>query len=371
MPESTEEHRKLHRRRLLFLLFGGAVAMILLVIGSYDLLEFMDSPAFCGQLCHVEHHPEWVTYQESPHSRVSCAECHIGSGASYLVKSKVSGVPQIWATLFHTYDRPFDSPVTDLRPARDTCEQCHRPERFAGDIVRYYTTHLEDENNTPDEKVIGFKVGGGQSEKADGIHWHIGAELWYLPLDDKLQEIAWIGVIDNDSDMETFVNPDSADQATPERINADKRLMDCIDCHNRATHIFYSPEELIDKALAQGQIDRSLPYIKREGLNALDPVNSTLEQAMDKVEAIADFYSDSYPLITTEKATELDKAIERLKQIAVLTTFPTMTVTWETHLDNVSHEGCSRCHGKLVAESGDDEIGPTIASSCTLCHYFL
>lgn len=370
MSELPKEQKSLHRQRLLFLLFGGAMAIILLVIGGYGLMEFMDSPEFCGQICHVEMYPEWVTYQESAHSRVSCTECHVGSGASYLVKSKISGIPLLFATVFHTYDPPITTPVHDLRPARGTCEECHWPERFAGDLVRTYTTHVKDENNTPDEKTIVFKVGGGQSEVAEGIHWHIGAELWYLPLDDKRQEIAWVGVEDNDGNLKTFINPSSADQATSERINAEKRLMDCIDCHNRATHIFSSPEELIDKALAQGQIDRGLPYIKREGLKALYPINPTLQQATDKVEAIANFYSNSYPQIYTEKAAEIDRAIEELKQIAVLTTFPTMNVTWETHLNNVSHQGCARCHGKLVAETGDLE-GEDIDDSCTLCHYFL
>ncbi len=369
MPESVKEQKRLHRQRLLFLLISGAAAIILLVIGSYGLLEFMDSSEFCGKLCHVEMYPEWVTYQESPHSRVTCSECHVGSEASYLVQSKLSGIRLIFATIFHTYDPPITTPVGDLRPARYTCEQCHWPERFAGDLVRTYTTHVKDENNTPDERTIVFRVGGGQFKVAEGIHWHIGVELWYLPLDDKRQEIAWVGVLDSSGNLETFINPNSADQATSERINAEKRLMDCIDCHNRATHIFSSPEELIDKALAQGQIDRSLPYIKREGLNALDPINPTLEQATDKVEAIADFYSASYPQIYAEKAAEIDDAIEQLKQIAVLTTFPTMKVNWETHLNNISHKGCSRCHGKLVAEPGDDEV-ESIDDGCTLCHYF-
>ncbi|MBT7289991.1 MAG: cytochrome C, partial [Chloroflexi bacterium] len=204
MPESAETHKRLHRKRLLYLLSGGAIAIVLLVIGAYDLLEFMESPEFCGQLCHVEMYPEWVTYQDSTHSEVTCAECHVGSGASYLVKSKISGVPLIFATLFHTYDTPVETPVHDLRPARDTCEQCHRPERFTGDLIRYYANYAEDEANTPETSSIGFKVGGGQSEVASGIHWHIGAELWYLPLDDERQEIAWVGVTDSNGDIETF-----------------------------------------------------------------------------------------------------------------------------------------------------------------------
>ena len=35
--------------------------------------------------------PEYTAYQFSPHARVGCVQCHIGSGASYFVKSKLSG----------------------------------------------------------------------------------------------------------------------------------------------------------------------------------------------------------------------------------------------------------------------------------------
>ena len=377
MTESPEAHERLHRKRLFYLLGSGAIAIMLLVIGTYDLLEYMESPEFCGQVCHVEHYPESTVYKESPHSEVSCTECHIGSGASYLVKSKISGVPQIFSTLFHTYEKPFATPLVDLRPARDTCEQCHRPERFSGDLVRYYTTHLEDRKNTPTTKAVGFKVGGGQSEVASGIHWHIAAELWYLPLDDKRQEIAWAGVVDSDGDTKEFINPDKADELTPELIKAGKRQMDCIDCHNRSTHVFNSPEFLIDKALSGGQIDNSLPYISKKGLAALDPINANIEQANTKVEIIRNFYETNYPDIYVEKADQIDKAIEELKHIAVLTTFPIMEATWETHINNLSHDGCARCHGTLETEIGNESIGavPTdtgdiaYTEDCELCHF--
>jgi len=245
-------------------MFAGAVGIILLVIGGYQLLEFMDSTAFCGRLCHQVMYPEYTAYQASPHSRVSCSECHVGSGANYMVRSKLSGVPLIFSTLSGTYDRPIPIPVENLRPALETCEQCHRPERFAGDLVRVHTTYETDEANTEHVDTRVLRVGGGELEVARDIHWHIAANVYYLALDKERQEIGWVGVEDSNGRITEYIDPNKASEISPERIDNEKRLMDCMDCHNRATHIFHSPEELIDMALAQGKIDKDLPFIKRE-----------------------------------------------------------------------------------------------------------
>ncbi len=367
------EYRRRHREKLLFLMFAGAIGIILLVIGGYQLVEFMDSTAFCGRLCHQVMYPEYTTYQASPHSRVTCSKCHVGSGADYLVRSKVTGIPMIFNTIFGNYERPIPTPVTNLRPARETCEQCHRPERFAGDLVRVHTTYLADEENTKQVDTRILRVGGGEFEVARDIHWHIAARVWYLSLDEKRQEIGWVGVEDSDGKLTQYIDPNKAIDITPPLIEAEKRLMDCMDCHNRATHIFRSPKELIDIALARGKIDSSLPFIKREGLNALDPPNPSLAQAIAKVEAIKEFYRTSYPQIHEGKEGVIDKAIEELKEIARLTTFPDMKVSWKTYVDNASHReespGCFRCHGNLTATTGTQE-GKVIDADCNLCHYF-
>ena len=286
---------------------------MLLVIGGYQLIEFTDSTAFCGRLCHEVMYPEYTAYQASPHSRVLCSECHVGSGAGYLVKSKLSGVPQFIAVATSTYDRPISTPVENLRPARETCAQCHRPERFAGDLVRVHTTYETDETNTERVDTRVLRVGGGELEAARDIHWHIAANVWYLALDRERQEIAWVGVEDGDGRLTEYIDPSKESELSTERIESEKRLMDCLDCHNRATHVFRSPNELIDTALAQGKIDSSLPFIKREGLKALDPPNPSLSQAVAKVDAIKEFYHTSYPQIYAEKGGAIDKAAEQGK----------------------------------------------------------
>ncbi len=363
---------KRRREKLLFLMSAGAIGIIMLVIGGYQLIQFTDTTAFCGRLCHNVMYSEYTVYQASPHSRVTCAECHVGSGAGYLVKSKLSGVPMILATLTGNFEKPIPTPVMNLRPARDTCEQCHRPERFAGDLVRTHTTYAPDEANTPRTDTRIMRVGGGVSGAAKDIHWHISAQVYYLPLDEKRQDIAWVGVVQEDGSMAEFANPADAPQVTPEKIAKDKRLMDCMDCHNRATHVFQSPEDLIDQDMAQGRMDASLPYLKRQGMQALDPVNPSLDAAYAKVEQLADFYKSNYPDVYAQKQQAIGQAIDVLKEVAKLTTFPDMHVDWNSYANELGHQqspGCFRCHGKLVATSGPTS-GQAVDAGCTTCHFF-
>ena len=366
-----------YRTKLIFLMFAGAVSVLFLVIGSYQIIEFMDSTAFCGRLCHQVMYPEYTTHQASPHAQVTCAECHVGRGSDYLVRSKLSGIPLIFITMLGTYDRPIPTPVKNLRPARDICEQCHQPGKFSGDLVRVHTTYLSDEKNTPQVDSRILRVGGGELGVAHDIHWLIGANVYYLPMDEKRQQIGWVGIENNKGELVAeYIDPDRAAElihTDPQRIEKEKRLMDCIDCHTRVTHIFQSPNQLIDIALFQGTVDGSLPFIKREGLKALDPPNPSLEQAIAKVEAIRGFYSASYPNVYVTQGRAIEAAIRQLKEIARLTTFPDMKVDWNTYIDNIGHQkslGCFRCHGKLEAITGPDK-GKVLSASCELCHYVL
>ena len=124
------------QRTTAVIVFAVTMANIVIVsLAAYRGVEYMDSPQFCGQVCHTVMKPEFTAYQDGPHSRVTCVQCHIGPGASWFAKSKISGTRQVLAVTFHTYSRPIPSPVQNLRPARDTCEQCHWPEKFHGDKV--------------------------------------------------------------------------------------------------------------------------------------------------------------------------------------------------------------------------------------------
>ncbi|MBI2865958.1 MAG: NapC/NirT family cytochrome c [Chloroflexi bacterium] len=356
------------RRRVQFFLAAGLVEFSLLLVGGYELLEFTDSPAFCGTLCHEVMQPEYTTYQASPHARVSCTACHVGPGGSWLVKSKIQGLPLVVATVFNTYPHPISSPVENLRPARETCEQCHWPQKFTQDRLRVYRHFLPDEGNTPETNALAFKVGGGEPGQARDIHWHIASKLWLLTLDDTRRGVAWVGVEGAGGQLTEYINPELVERVTPQSIAAGKRLMDCVDCHNRATHIFRSPDELVDDALASGRIDPSLPFIKKLAVEALTPTSAILEAAQAKIERITAFYQTNYPQLLVEKREAIAQAQAELSRLTPLVIFPQMKVDWQTHSNFLTHEGCFRCHGEL-AKKGAREVNGVVPAGCNLCHY--
>jgi nitrate/TMAO reductase-like tetraheme cytochrome c subunit len=163
------------RTRTLLLLFMALtlVNVVILAVSTYKAVEVMDSTKFCGQACHSVMAPEFTTYQRSPHSRVACVECHIGPGAGWFVKSKLSGSWQLISVSLDLYPRPIPTPVHNLRPARDTCEQCHWPNKFVGDRLKVITRFRDDEANTPEKTVLLLRVGGMQGRESKGIHWHV------------------------------------------------------------------------------------------------------------------------------------------------------------------------------------------------------
>ncbi len=369
---SEDTVRSARRPRLLFLMFAGWVSVLLLALGCYQLIQFSDSTSFCGRLCHNVMRPEYTAYQASPHSRVLCASCHVGSGADYLVRTKISGIPLIYKTVTGNFDRPIPVPVENLRPASDTCAQCHRPERFAGDLVVTHTTVFPDQANTRRTDTRILRVGGGAPGVAQGIHWHIMATVDYLALDRQRQNIAWVDVKGSDGSSTIYEDPDQAKQVTPGKIQTQTRTMDCIDCHNRATHIFNSPDTLLDAAFVQGQLNPGLPYLKQQGLIALDPPAPSLAEAYARVDAIRDFYRTKYPQIYQQQAASIDSAVQAIKGMADLTVFPEMNLSWKTYVNNIGHQnspGCFRCHGKLVQQNGPQK-GQLISAACDLCHYF-
>ena len=344
------------------------------VVGSYKAYEFTDSVQFCGQLCHTVMNPEYVAYQQSPHARVACVDCHVGAGATWYVKSKLSGARQVLAVAFHTYPRPIPTPVHDLRPAADTCEQCHWPKKFYGAQLKVFTHYGTDEKNTPRQIRMLIKTGGGDpaSGAPEGIHWHmnIANEIRYVSSDDRRQVIPYVHVKDLQGRVTEYFAKDS--KLTKEQIaKATTRRMDCIDCHNRPTHIYVPPDLSIDQSLLAKRIDVSLPFIKQEGLTALTANYETTDAAVQGIaKTVDDFYESKYPDLTKSKQLEIRAAIDELQRIYRNTTFPEMKVNWQTHPNNIGHfyyNGCFRCHdGQHVSPDGK-----VISKDCQACHTML
>ncbi len=354
-----------------YLLFFVAVTTVAnVIIGSqlvYSGVNYTDSVTFCGQTCHTVMQPEYVTYRLSPHARVPCVECHIGPGASWFVRYKLSGLYQVYATVFNTYPRPIPVPVTNLRPARQTCEQCHWPARFEGNRLVVIPEYAEDEPNTLTKTVLLMHVGGGDGR--GGIHGaHVGPGITIrYGSDPSRQKIHWVQYTDTTTGKTTLF----VDQTTnPKSVNpATGRVMDCVDCHNMPSHIFHLAGDAMNDAMARGIIPPSLPYVKKEGLALLEAKYPSQRQAAREISAgLLAFYRQKYPATFAQQRTQIAHAAKGLVTIYDDNVFPKMHVTWGTYPNNLGHTnfpGCFRCHGTLHEASNPANIVPI---DCSVCH---
>ncbi len=361
----------------------GAVALFLTfiivfvgmsVVGSYKAYTFTDSVGFCGQLCHSVMAPEFTAYQQSPHARVACVDCHVGAGATWYVKSKLSGARQVVKTALNTFPRPIPTPVHNLRPAAETCEECHWPKKFYGAQLKVFNHFSSDEKNTPRQIRLLISTGGGDPStgEPEGIHWHmnISNQISYIATDEERQNIAYISARDMQGRVTEYFAKDS--KLTKEQIaSATKRRMDCIDCHNRPTHIYVPPDTSVDRSMAAHRLDISLPFLKQQSVAALTGNYKDTDAAMQGIaKTVFEFYSSKYPDLAKNKKVEIRSAIDELQRIYKLTFFPEMKLDWRTHPNNIGHfyfNGCFRCHdGNHVSPEGK-----VIPKGCNTCHTVL
>ncbi len=354
-----------------FFIFATLAFASLLSGLSYRAYGFMESTEFCGQLCHNVMAPEYIAYQRSPHARINCSTCHIGEGADWFVRSKLSGVRQVFAVAFNTYPRPIPAPITALRPARETCETCHWPEKFYGDQTVTMVRYLADEANTEQRFTMTIKTGGGGMELGlpYGIHWHMNIKnrIEYIATDRERQNIIWVRMDNPDEGTTIYQSPDSA-LTSAEADRAVKRVMDCMDCHNRPTHNFRTPDESIDRALNAGRIDRGLPYIKREAVRAMNHDYPDTEAAFRAIDQdLTTFYRTEYPQVYVRQGPAIGTAVKETQQSYASSIFPRMGVDSSTYADNIGHQrtpGCFRCHDGKHASTD----GKVIRQECGTCH---
>jgi len=342
-----------------------AVPIIALAAGlTYKAVHYMDSDVFCGTACHQVMQPEYTAFQRSPHARVGCAGCHIGPGAEWFVKAKISGAWQLVAVAFDLYPRPISTPVHSLRPSNGTCEQCHWPTKFVGERLKVRTHYQDDEANTEVKTALMVKVGGKQgSEESHGIHWHVDPAhtLRYLS-DPSRENIYDIELTDqHDGSTKLFKGPEEAPEGS------EWRTMDCVDCHNRPSHTYRSPQYEVDLAMQEGRIDRSLPFIKREGVRIItEKVYDSHEEARTGISAaVKAFYEQNYPELAGSPAVE--QAGKALGDAYCWNNFPHMKVTWNLYPNHIGHQdspGCFRCHDNK--HKTDD--GEKVSRKCSTCH---
>jgi nitrate/TMAO reductase-like tetraheme cytochrome c subunit len=360
-----------NRQRTAFFFFstGTLLLIFLTAIGGYRAFEITESVTFCGKVCHAVMKPEYTTYTHSPHARVACVQCHVGPGASWYVRSKLSGAYQVYAVLFNKYPRPIPTPIKNLRPARETCEQCHWPQSFVGErrITKEY--FMEDSSNSRWTIDMLLKIGQSTAaeEKRAPVHWHVTNTVEYLSTDSTLQNITWVRVVKPDGKSQVFTTDNNP--FTPDSVRKSKvKTMDCMDCHNRPTHIIKTPGDAVNDAMASGAIDPSLPWVKQVAVNALLPRYTNTQIALDSIAvSVNSFYRERYPQIASQRAGEINKAITTLKGIYQNNFFPYMRVDWRAYNNDIGHMnylGCFRCHdGNHKSENGQ-----VIPNKCETCH---
>jgi len=356
------------RHLFIFFIIATVVFVLIVSIASIKGYEFTESTSFCGELCHPVMDPEHTAWANSPHAKVKCVECHVGPGAAWYVKAKISGMKQLYAVLFHTYPETIETPIENLRPARDTCEHCHWPEKFYAGRQKVFYHYAPNEQNTPREINMLINIGGApKSPHAKGIHWHIGTEVYYIARDKKRLDIPYIRVMGKDGTVTEFM--DSEKPLTKDEVDkGNKRLMDCTDCHNRPTHIYRSPGQEMDENFVSGHIDITLPYIKKVAVETLSTPYKTKEDAKNAIaQNIPAFYAQNYPAVAKDKATAIQKAVKEIQDIYERNFFPAMKVSWNTYPNHIGHfysPGCFRCHdGKHKAGNGK-----IISKDCDMCH---
>lgn len=345
------------------------VNLLIVSAAAYKGVEAMDSVEFCGATCHEVMEPEYVAYQNGPHARVKCVSCHIGSGASWFAKSKLSGTRQVFAVLLNTHSRPIPSPVHDLRPARETCAECHWPTQFHGDKIETKHDFAADEANTESVTTLRLRIGGVDATgKPGGIHWHVAEQnvVEYIALDSERHKIGYVKLTTATGETREYYSEGvtEAQLATGER-----RRMDCVDCHNRPSHIFArSADRAVNEAMASGAITKDLPFAKREAVAALTvpyPDRATAEREI--ASRVTAFYRDGYPALWTSRQADIERTVRGVQTLHSRNVFPAMKVTFGTHPDNKGHmefPGCFRCHD----EEHKTRDGKVISQDCSTCH---
>ncbi len=363
-----------HRNVAVIFLLGTVLFMLMSAVGMYQAYQYTESVSFCGLVCHRVMKPEYTTHQDSPHARVKCVDCHIGPGAGWYAKSKFSGLYQVYAVLANVYPRPLSTPIKDLRPVQEDCQTCHWPRAFYGAKQRQFVHYQYDKSNSPWPINMLIKIGGGSpnTSLSAGIHWHMNTtvKVEYIARDKGRQDIPWVRLTDKATGMATVYQDREKPLTQKEIADAETRTMDCMDCHNRPSHDYISPDNAVDLLLLAGHIDAGLPEIKKTAVQALTKKYDSDTAAMNGIAgSITVFYKENYPDIAGSKENQIKKAVLAVQEAYERNIFPVMKADWSDYPNNIGHfifRGCMRCHdGNHASSSG------IIPNDCRTCHVII
>ena len=364
--------KKTHRRTVILILALTVVNLTVFSLVAYEAYHFTESDFFCGAICHTVMDPEYTAYQRSAHARVGCVSCHIGSGAEWYVKAKLSGLRQVKAVIEGSYHTPIPTPVENLRPAQDTCEECHWPDKFHGKKVKKFISYTNEDQENPYIEEVALHIGGRNplTDSFEGIHWHVSnnVKVEYQSLNEKRTSIGRIKVTKPSGVTEEY----SIEGASPEGGEVEWRTMDCIDCHNRPTHVYDKLEPKVDFGLLSKKINPAIPGIREDSLTVLQKEYATRAQAKEQI--VADLLSLQAKRHGQDFVAENEQALissgSYLVKAYMDNVWPKMKVTWGTYKEHIGHQnadegyGCFRCHD----DEHQTEFGKTMSQSCDLCH---
>lgn len=366
--------KKIHRRAVILFLVLSVVNITVFTLVVYEAYHFTESDFFCGAICHQVMDPEYTAYQRSPHAKVGCVQCHIGSGADWYVKAKLSGLRQVKAVLTGSFSTPIPAPVEHLRPARDTCEACHWPEKFHGKRTKKFISFTNDNQKEPSFQEISLHIGGRNpyTDTFEGIHWHVSKDVKveYQPLNKTRTAIGKIKVTKPNGITEEYNVPGETKEKS---TNAEGwRTMDCIDCHNRPTHVYENLTEKIDMGLFSKKLDPEIPGLREDAFTVLQKKYASRDEAKEQlVENLVTLQAKRNGNdFAKEHEASLISSGRYLLEAYLGNVWPDMKVTWGTykghngHQDEADGYGCFRCHD----DTHETEFGKTISQDCSLCH---
>jgi hypothetical protein len=361
-----------HRNAFFIFTITTIIILFLSTLGSFKAYHITESVEFCGTLCHEVMEPEHTAYLNSPHANVACVECHVGSGASWYVKSKLSGLHQVIAVMTNSYPRPIGTPLHDLRPARETCEKCHWPQKFYARSLWTNKYFLADSTNTEWDIILQMKTGPEYSGLglSEGIHWHINpaVNIEYLSENDKREKITYVKYTNKTTGKVTIYRNENNPVSDSLITASTTRTMDCIDCHNRPSHNYKSPSVYFNQAMLTGAVSKNIPFFKKAAMGILRETFTDTDTALMKIdESITDYYKTGYSDYYDKNKDLIMSSVASVKTAFSQNTFPKMKVTYDNYPEHIGHlesDGCFRCHN----DGFKSDDGKTISKNCNQCH---
>jgi len=221
--------------------------------------------------------------------------------------------------------------------------------------------------------VLLLKIGGRRGDGGIGIHGrHLDEveRIQYVTTDRRRQVIPQVTYAG--ADGRQIVYASSEIKATAEQLKtAERRTMDCMDCHNRPSHAFQMPERAVDEAMATNRISPELPFAKKKSVELLRATYPDRGTAARKIPAsFAEYYRTTYPQEYQTHRALVESSGQQVAEIYLRNVFPNMKITWGTYPNNIGHEdflGCFRCHDG----SHKSADGKLISDDCEACHTVL